>query len=231
MAISLDIQNILQFFSFLSPILISTYLIFQSFMEANLKGPMWLIGSLISWAIGIAFKSMFHRIDDNKVNKFIKNNQKVPEGTRTFQRIPVRHNLPLNPGQTKNSTPDYCNVFSGPFSNSALYTTSMPSLNAIFHAFTISYIGSGIAVNPNHPFGGILFLISITILAVINWMFRITLYCDKILDVVVGAVLGIGAGIAWFTAINNINPTWTYYSKEKQGKCVLGTQKFSCTYE
>ena len=49
------------------------------------------------------------------------------------------------PGSTANNTPDYCSVFSGPFSNATIYNTSMPSLNAVFHAFTLTYIAMGVA--------------------------------------------------------------------------------------
>ena len=52
------------------------------------------------------------------------------------------------------------------------------------------------------------------------------------LDVFTGATLGIACGVGWFFAIHSINPTWVYYGKEEeQGKCVLGKQKFQCTYE
>ena len=42
--------------------------------------------------------------------------------------------------------------------------------------------------------------------------------------------VGGGAGVGWYYAINAVNPTWTYYGGEKKGKCVLGKQKFRCTY-
>ena len=58
------------------------------------------------------------------------------------------------------------------------------------------------------------------------------LYCDKLLDIGVGAALGTACGVGWFFAINAVNPTWTYYGKEEEkGKCVLGKQKFQCTYD
>jgi hypothetical protein len=54
--------------------------------------------------------------------------------------------------------------------------------------------------------------------------------CDKGLDILLGLVLGAACGVGYYFAVVSTNPTWTYYGKEKKGKCVLGTQKFRCTY-
>tara|TARA_B100000925_G_scaffold266615_1_gene226550 strand:- start:311 stop:1006 length:696 start_codon:yes stop_codon:yes gene_type:complete len=231
MPLQLDLENVVQFFTFLSPIFISVFLLFQSAMKADMKGIVWMFGSFIAWILGMALKSMFHKWDDNKVAA-ARQRGPVPPGTRRWQRTPIRLDMPIMPGSTNNNTPDYCSVFSGPFSNHAIYNTSMPSLNAIFHGFTLAYIAMGVGNNPKPNGGGIVFLIVLAILALINWAFRIRLYCDKMLDVFVGATLGIACGVGWFFAVYNINPTWVYYGKEEeQGKCVLGKQKFQCTYE
>ena len=103
---------------------------------------------------------------------------------------------------------------------------------ALFHSFTIAYIAMGVGSNPKPNPGGITFLIILGILALINWAFRVRLYCDKMLDIFVGAALGAGCGIGWFFLVHATNPTWTYYGKEEEkGKCVLGKQKFQCTYD
>ena len=232
MPLQLDLENVIQFFTFLSPIFISVFLLFQSAMKGDIKGIIWIIGSFLAWVIGMALKSMFHKWDDSKVAAFVNRGQQVPVGTRKWQRQPIRFDWPIMPGSTANNTPDYCSVFSGPFSNSAIYNTSMPSLNALFHSFTIAYIAMGVGSNPKPNPGGITFLVILGILALINWAFRVRLYCDKMLDIFVGAALGAGCGIGWFFAIHALNPTWTYYGKEEEkGKCVLGKQKFQCTYD
>ena len=232
MPLQLDLENVIQFFTFLSPIFISVFLLFQSAMKGDIKGIIWIIGSFLAWVIGMALKSMFHKWDDSKVAAFVNRGQQVPVGTRRWQRQPIRFDWPIMPGSTANNTPDYCSVFSGPFSNSAIYNTSMPSLNALFHSFTIAYIAMGVGSNPKPNPGGITFLVILGILALINWAFRVRLYCDKMLDIFVGASLGAACGIGWFFAIHALNPTWTYYGKEEEkGKCVLGKQKFQCTYD
>jgi hypothetical protein len=232
MPLQLDLENVIQFFTFLSPIFISVFLLFQSAMKGDVKGIAWIIGSFLAWVIGMALRSMFHKWDDSRVAKFVNRGQQVPVGTRRWQRQPIRFDWPIMPGSTGNNTPDYCSVFSGPFSNSTIYNTSMPSLNAIFHSFTIAYIAMGVGSNPKPNPGGITFLIVLGILALINWAFRVRLYCDKMLDIFVGAALGSACGIGWFFAIHGIDPTWTYYGKEEEkGKCVLGKQKFQCTYD
>ena len=232
MPLQLDLENVIQFFTALSPIFISVFLLLRSAMQSDLKGIVWIIGSFLAWVVGMGFKSMFHKLDDNRVAAFVRRGQNVPVGTRRWQRQPIRMDWPIMPGSTANNTPDYCSVFSGPFSNAAIYNTSMPSLNAVFHAFTFTYILMGVTSNPKPNPGGITFLIILGILATINWAFRVRLYCDKILDLALGAILGAACGFGWFIAINTLNPTWTYYGKEEEkGKCVLGKQKFQCTYD
>ena len=232
MPLQLDLENVLQFFTFLSPIFISVFLLFQSIMKGDVKGIVWMLGSFIAWIFGMAVKSMFHKMDDNAVAAFVARGANVPAGTRKWQRTPIRMDMPVMPGATRNNTPDYCSVFSGPFSNSLIYNTSMPSLNALFHAFTITYIAFGVANNPHPSSNGIAFLIMLGITAIVNWLFRWRLYCDNPLDIFVGAALGVLFGFAWFQAIFNWQPTWVYYGKEEEkGKCVLGKQKFKCTYD
>jgi len=225
MALSLDIVNILQFYTFLSPIFISVFLLLQSTMKGDVKGIIWMFGSLVAWMVGMGFKSLFKTQDDAREK----------EGKdRKFNRPDMNNSGYINimAGSTKSNVPDYCKVFRGPFSSDTIEITSMPSLNALFHAFTISYIAMGVGNNPRPPREGILFLIVIGILAIINCIFRVHHLCDKYLDVFVGAVLGTGLGVGWFFAIKAVNPTWTYYNEEDiKGKCVLGKQKFKCTYD
>ena len=148
MPLQLDLENVLQFFTFLSPIFISVFLLFQSAMKGDMKGIAWIIGSFVAWILGMALKSMFHKWDDGRVASFVNRGQPVPTGIRRWQRQPIRFDWPIMPGSTANNTPDYCSVFSGPFSNATIYNTSMPSLNAVFHAFTLTYIAMGVASNP-----------------------------------------------------------------------------------
>ena len=63
MPLSLDPGNVIQFFTFLSPILISSFFVLQSFMNADIKAMVWLVGQILAWGMGMAFKFGFHSID------------------------------------------------------------------------------------------------------------------------------------------------------------------------
>ena len=214
MALKFTLSNILQFYTFISPIFISIFLLLRSTMDYNIKGIIYLTGLLVNYIIGMATKSLFFGMDSNS----IQNNRK-PQ----FQRTP------LHAGQTANAMPDYCNVFEGPWFNNALSGTSMPSLNSMFHSFTFAYILMGVANNPNHP--GIPFVLLLGVTALTNMFYRHSLFCDKWMDIGVGIILGAAIGIIWWFLINAWDPTYTYYGKEDPRKqCKLAKTKFSCSY-
>jgi len=192
-------------------------------MKGDLKGIIWTFGSLLAWMVGISIKSLFNKFDESQENK---------GGKRQFDRPSLYNSMENMAGSTKSNVPDYCKVFNGPFSSQIIDLTSMPSMNALFHAFTISYIAMGVGTNSQPPQEGIIFLIVVGILAIINCIFRVQHLCDKYIDVAIGTIFGTGLGVAWFFAISAVNPKWTYYSEEDiKGKCVLGKQKFKCTYD
>ena len=57
------------------------------------------------------------------------------------------------------------------------------------------------------------------------------LYCDKMVDIVVGIVLGAIIGLVWYFIIKSWNPSYIYYGKDDGAKqCKLGKQKFRCSY-
>ena len=51
--LSLTIGNIIKFFTFLSPIFISSFLVLQSFVNYDLKALAYLIGTLLAYGIGM----------------------------------------------------------------------------------------------------------------------------------------------------------------------------------
>ena len=164
MPLRLTPTNILQFYTFLSPILISGFLLFMGFYNGSPQGVVYLLGTLVNHIIGMGFKSFF---------------SKYPR----FLRTPIKMNWPLNAEQANSSMPDYCNVFVTPWFNQSVHNTSMPSLNAMFHAFTFVYLLCGILYNPNKP--GIPLIIVLGITAIANMLFRTYYFCDKIQDILV----------------------------------------------
>lgn len=221
MALKFSLDNIVQFFTFISPIFISLFLLIKSTMDYNIRGIIYLVGLLLNWIIGILLKSMFSGMDATARAK----------GKRgQFERLPIKMNWPLHAGQTTDGVPDYCSVFEGPWFTSALGATSMPSMNAMFHAFTFAYILMGVATNPNHP--GIPFVIILALTGIINMGYRKMLFCDKFMDIGVGIVVGAAIGVGYFYLINSWNPTYPFYAKEDPMKrCKLGKTRFKCTYQ
>ena len=136
----------------------------------------------------------------------------------SFKRIPVVDNLPMNQAQQEIMSLTIVLYLMDHFQIWPYLIQVMPSLNAIFHSFTIAYIAMGVGENPIAPPGGITLVIVLGILAMINWFYRVILYCDRMLDVFVGLALGAGLGVGWFYAIKAMNPTWVYYGKEKKRK-------------
>ena len=233
MPISPTPSNIIEFFAYMSPIIISSFLVLQSFFNGDIKALIWLIGSLFTWLIGMAVKFTFFTLDENSIKSALDSGTAVKDlPKRKFQRVAIIEDRRVgNMGSNgKRMTPDYCSVFSGPYMTHSVYNTSMPSLDAMFHAFTLAYIGASVSQNPNHPTNGIVFLIFLALVSATNLLFRHNNSCDNWLDIGLGLILGAGCGIGYYFGVVTINPTWTYYGKEKKGKCVLGTQKFRCTY-
>ena len=224
--LSLTIGNLIKFFTFLSPIFISSFLVLQSFVNFDLKGLAYLIGTFLAYGIGMLVKLFFHHNFKNSPE-----DGGIP-GSGYFTRKPIKNAWGFAPGAGGNPLSDSCSVFAGPFSTSTVSTTSMPSLNALYHAFTISYMVSGLVNNPNKPSSGnIMFIVILTVFGLTNMFFRLHSYCDSFLDILVGILIGIGCGVGWFYSMKSINPSIVYHGKEKKGKCVLGKQKFSCSYD
>jgi hypothetical protein len=221
MAIELSFINIMQFFTLLSQILISIFLLLQSAVNADMKGIVWMIGSIVSQAFALGIKQMFFSQDKKKIER-----NEEPIWQRKLYTL-----AGTKAGESKIG--NYCpSVFQGPFQHTGINDTSMPSLVAVFHAFTLTYLILGLSSNPNPNPGGILFVIILLTVAAINLFFRVNLACDIPLDIFAGGIIGIGFGFAWFYLALVTNPTWTYYGKEDQkGKCVLGKQKFKCSYD
>lgn len=213
MALAFSVTNILQFFTFISPIFITGFLLFQSAMQFNIKGLVYLLGVIISYFIGILVKTFFYKT-----------------GNPRFLRKLIANDIPLHPGQIAKGLPDYCSVFEDPFFSSTIGITGMPSMIAVFHAFTFVYVLSGIMSNPNHP--GIPFIISLGITALIHFGYRVILLCDRWSEIAVGVIIGGFLGWVWWFLVYSWDPTITYYGKEDNlKKCKLSKTKFRCTYK
>ena len=134
------------------------------------------------------------------------------------------------PGWTDTAMPDYCSVFEGPFDHSNIGNVNMPSLVSMFHSFTIIFITLSVATNKSIPIGGILFIIGLSINAIIHLFLRKTMLCDSWKGILLGFFVGGGLGAAWWAALKAYDPTLLFFGHDKQKKCKLGKTKFKCTY-
>jgi hypothetical protein len=219
MALTLEPRNILEFFTFLSPIFISVFLLLQSSFNADLKGIVWMVGSFIAWVLGIGFKFFV----DSRLRESAVNN------TGTYNPT---SNLQQSPGMGGAIRTGYCNVFDGPFEKDHRKTTSMPSLNAVFHAYTLLYFILGLSNSKVPDTGDYIFIIILLLNGITNLCFRNNLMCESKWDIFVGLILGAAVGTGWFYLINTTQPAWVYYGDSgKKEKCKLGKQKFRCSYD
>ena len=136
MALTLNVQNILQFYTVLSPIFISVFLLLQSVMKGDLKGIVWIIGAFLAWMVGMAFKSIFASQDQAR--------RAAGKPTKHVRKSFVDRMNFMGDTSLGSGVPDYCSVFQGPFEHQFIHTIKLPSLNALFHAFIIEKRKKGI---------------------------------------------------------------------------------------
>ncbi len=89
----------------------------------------------------------------------------------------------------------------------------------------------GISDNPTRPIPpGIPFIITLGITACLNLYYRERLFCDKMVDIFMGIVLGSIIGLIWYYIIKSWNPSYIYYGVDAPAKqCKLSKQKFRCS--
>ena len=207
--IVLSVQNIIIFFSMLSPIFISSYLVMDSIFSASPKAVFYIIGLTIVQFMGIFFRRTF---SDKKYWK------KWAKGYET--------------GEMANKTKygDLCDVFTGPFDYS-LGHIGTPSTHAIFHSFTFFYILSSVITNSAYN-EGIPFLVFLGVMSLLDFTLRYYYNCDGITDIIVGILVGL-LGIGWYFLIRlGIGTEYTYYnSGSNVKKCSLSNQKFKFYYK
>ena len=88
MALAFSASNLLQFYTFISPIFISLFLLLKSTMEYNMKGIVYIIGVLINYVIGMLIKTIFYGMDRSKISS-----GQQPQ----WQRTPVKMGWPMHP--------------------------------------------------------------------------------------------------------------------------------------
>ena len=211
--IDLNIKNIITFFSMLSPMFITSYLLLDSALNAHLKGIVFLIGLLLIQFIGLLSRSLFK----NSERKDLK------EGRGADPRK----------GEIVSAM---CQIFAGPYEKTlGMYRS--PSDHGIFHFFTLFYFIPNAIVNginsPNLQFDGWGFIITTFILAIMDFYNRVFVKnCERMRDIGIGILFGLLGGILWWFIVNSIDPKLTYFNNKetKNKKCKITKQKFKCSY-
>ncbi len=205
MAIKLYFDDIMIFFTALSPIFISMYLVLESFFNYNARSFFFLTFILITQIIAALIRPLIGR----------KRAWIMDKG---------------NP--TSNRAHDFCTPFEDPFSafgGGELY--SAPGPHAVFHAFTFVYLLLGNINNPNHP--GTPFICFALIYGIIDLVFRWKSSCSAPPDILWGGVIGGLCAWGFFTLFyhtSDFGKKNVYYAQESYAKkCKLNKkQQFRC---
>jgi hypothetical protein len=200
--ISFGLKNILQFYTTISPFIITGYTLLSSVRNYDAKGFVYIIGLMISSVFLLAGKQMLKGYDDmNQV------------GTNPHLRG------------------DFCNVFRGPFEDTLGYVTR-PSSRAWFHGFTAAYFLMGVIMNKYNDglvFSLSLASIGFADLAFryISGCDRgiANIFFSWLVAAFIGALWFFG-----IYSINT-EESLTYFGKEKSKKCNLSNVNYSCSFK
>lgn len=213
MAIKFGLYNYGVFFSALSPLLIQTYLLFNSIFQGNLRGLVFLIGNSLASLCG----------------NFLKQFAKIERGE-------FKHGKHKWDPTTMAGVHDHCDIFEPINSNLKFY--GVPSSHAVFYGYALTYFALGIIENQtNKP--GIPFFILMSLLATLDTVFRMNSKCDNFMAVGAGILIGSLIGTIWFYGIKTFWPNGdgdkiVYNLKDDVHnieKCSLGKQSYKCTYQ
>jgi len=207
MAINMSFDNIMIFFTALSPIFISMYFVLDSFFNYNGRAFFYLGFLLLTQILAALFRPLIGR-----KRPWILNKNK--------------------PGD-KQQAHDFCEPFADPFSGiggGELY--SAPGPHAVFHTFTFVYLLLGNLQNPNHPGTG--FIIFQLIYGILDMVFRWKSNCSAPPDIMWGMVVGgLCAYGLWslFYHTSSFGKQNVFYAQETNSKkCKLNKkQQFRCT--
>ena len=209
MAIAFGFDNLMIFFTALSPIIISSFFIINSFFNADMKGLIWLIGILITLLTGAGVRGL------------MKNVKKA-------QHPWIREGRAAKPSELP--THDFCDIFE-PMFESGRMTTAVDS-HALFHGFTLTYLILGNRLNPYSP--GTPFISFYGVIVALDLLYRIVKGCvhNLAFGLILGLILGVGLGLGWFSAITGLiknGSNMVYFgSNEDLSKCKLSKRTFQC---
>ena len=248
-----DFNNLFKFLSLASPILVSVGMVFSSLFAGDLKGISWLIGAFISqWFVGfflarVNYHKMYQAKGNKEYEKVMKMEGKTSDDAHKAaikkygkSRRPYFVDKNLKTGEKRVNFIDNCSLFVGPFDSGVYGGTTFPSLNAIFHTFTLTYAACcGVFADGIVPAKNIFFMLLMFIILVFDLSYRYMKKCDNYTDILAGIVLGILCGIGWWALVIRPLSLSIYKDKrlllftqpDKVDKCNLNNTKFICKHE
>ena len=201
----------LRFFTFMAPMFISAAAIFESALNENIKGILYVTGIIGTMMLGNLVSGVFN----NRVPGFEK-------GTNRRDGSPL-----YDPA---------CNIFSTADGGwGTLY--SSPGPHALFYMFTIAYICTGMTLSGNINWAVFSLLAFFMVLSAVLRL-RAPMLCVKPIDIILGWLGGALLGILYFVLIYSIENSYspaadlTYFNNNKSDRefCKLEKNKaFRCT--
>ena len=201
----------LRFFTFMAPMFIAAAAIFESALNENVKGILYVTGVLFTMALGNLTSSAF----PNRVPGFQK-------GTDRRDKSPL-----YDPA---------CNIFdTGAGGWGTLY--SSPGPHALFYMFTLAYICTGMFLSNNIHWAVFGLLVAFMVMSAALRL-NAPMLCIKPIDLILGYVGGFFCGLAWFVLIYSVENSYspaadlTYFNNNKSDRefCKLEKNKaFRCT--
>ena len=247
LSLGIDPMNIISLFTLLSPFFISTFFILQGALQGSLSGIVWLFGVIIAqWGIGFALvRTAFSKFEVGKANKQFRNNLSTGMSYRkAYEEVQVKKRawLPSKDGKnTGKNFKDMCALFIGPYDNSIYTQFSMPSLNSIFHAFTLVYVACcAFDGDGRQSLSGTIFVLTLLMIYILNMFSNIQKKCSTIQDIGVGTIIGGAFGVCWYFIAKGLSDkiypenqnSLLFFQREfvpkGAAKCRVEEQQFRC---
>jgi hypothetical protein len=205
-AIKFSLANIAHFYSAISPFVICGFTLFNSFMNYDIKGLIYLVGLLFSQLPLIIFKGM-------------AGGQK---------EVDKKHADPRTRG-------DYCDIIESPMPESLKYV-SWPSNRAWFHGFTALYFLMGVIYNKyNDGLVFTLAIMAYGIMDMVFRVINgcESKGASGIGKMLFSWILAGVFGVIWFLIMYFIptKESLTYFGKEKPKRCSLSNVNYSCSFK
>ena len=252
LSLGIDPGNIISLFTLLSPFFISMFFIFQGALQGSLSGIFWLFGVLIAqWGIGFFIvRTAFARKQTYGIhNKFSKLIEKGISPKEAYNKLKGKSSSRSwrikKEGSNVSSFSDMCSIFLHPYSNSIYTQFSMPSLNSIFHAFTIVYVAccAFSTDGSQQQLSSTIFVITLSFIFLLHTFSSYKKKCNTMMDILVGTLIGGASGACWYYAVKGMSDS--FYPDKKNslllfkdvfvaqggGKCQVQDQAFRCSYD